>query len=472
MAQSPELEAWWQSHGGRTATVIEKLRAASEYLGDEIAVVGLPNGDGPVFLSEIKRPGFAEFLKQVGFGPGSMPAEQERNGLVLFGAPGSVEQLSGVLDSPNGAIQGTDFYGRVEDAYQHGAGFLVCANLTQVSHPVGGLERSVRPMPNAQALIFNETQVKARWRLAFRSISKVRARESRPGWPARRRWARSITFLTDAAAAAAAVVPNGGGHRRTVEGDCTARIRRGARSARQQSGRRICHCSRWNADACALMETGGGSVPSACRTRPRCKKQWRKYTNGAQERRTSGRLPQLAGDTSKAGLTTAIAVPGGGPLLEFHYTFADGYMIAGPTRGVVTRALQIKSSGNSLMHSSKFTALMPRDHYTNFSLVFYQNLAPSIAPIAGLLGGLLGGMAPHQPGQHNTPDMQIGALSSLKPSLIAAYAEPDRITFAANGDLLGPALANLMRGDLAGAAGSALPFFQPRGTRKREMAYR
>jgi len=160
-----------------------------------------------------------------------------------------------------------------------------------------------------------------------------------------------------------------------------------------------------------------------------------------------------------------IAVPDAGPLLEFHYTFAGGYFIAGPTRAVVARALQIKESTDSLMHSSKVMALMPRDRFANFSLVFYQNVAPAIAPIAGLLGGMM----PRRPGE-NSPS--LGGLTSLKPSLIAAYAEPERITFAANGDLLGPALASLMRGDLAGAAGSAIPFFQPHGTRKREMAYR
>ncbi len=143
-------------------------------------------------------------------------------------------------------------------------------------------------------------------------------------------------------------------------------------------------------------------------------------------------------------------MPDAGPLLEFHYTFADGYLIAGPSRAVVARALQIKDSTNSLMHSSKVIAMMPRDHYANFSLVFYQNVAPAIAPIAGLAG------------RHDARSIranngpQIGALTSLKPSLIAAYAEPQRITFAANGDLLGPALASLMRGDLAGAA--ARPF--------------
>ena len=43
---------------------IEKLRAASEYLGDEIAVVGVAGADGPVFLSEVKRDGFPDFLRK------------------------------------------------------------------------------------------------------------------------------------------------------------------------------------------------------------------------------------------------------------------------------------------------------------------------------------------------------------------------------------------------------------------------
>jgi hypothetical protein len=197
----------------------------------------------------------------------------------------------------------------------------------------------------------------------------------------------------------------------------------------------------------------------------------------------AGHKPLVTAQETFEGRTFyTIAVPDAGPLLEFHYTFADGYMIAGPTRAVVARALQIKESTNSLMHSSKVVAMMPRDRYANFSLVFYQNVAPALAPIAGLLGGLLPqhpsttGPRPVAPGPQRAPAGEntspMGALTSLKPSLIAAYAEPQRITFAANGDLLGPALASLMRGDLAGAAGSALPFMQHQGTRKREMAYR
>jgi FecR protein len=457
MEQSPDLEAWWESHGGRTAAVIDKLRAASEYLGDEIVVAAVPDSDGPVFLSEIKRPGFAEFIKQAGI----PAAEQERNGLVLFGAPRAVQQLSGVLDSANGAIQSTDFYRRVEDAYHQGAGFLVCANVAQTSrsaHP----EATVLLPTNAEALIFNETQIngamEARVSLDFNG-----PRSGIASWLASPAPMGSLDYVSpDATAAAAAVVPDGGAivdQLKLIAPKELGAVREalagslGGEFALAVDGP-LMPVPSWK----LIAEVYDPAAAQAA-----LQKAVAGYTNDPAN---AGHKPLVSAQETFEGRTFySIAVPDAGPLLEFHYTFADGYMIAGPSRAVVARALQIKDSTNSLMHSSKVIAMMPRDHYTNFSLVFYQNVAPAIAPIAGLLGGMM----PQHPGD-NGP--RIGALTSIKPSLIAAYAEPQRITFAANGDLLGPALASLMRGDLAGAAGSAIPFLQPHGTRKREMSYR
>jgi len=87
MSESPELRVWWSSHAANVGPILEKLRAASEYLGEEIVVTGFTGAAGkvqlPVFFAEVKRPGFAEFLKQQ-----HVPAEvavEERNGLVAFG---------------------------------------------------------------------------------------------------------------------------------------------------------------------------------------------------------------------------------------------------------------------------------------------------------------------------------------------------------------------------------------------------
>ena len=94
-----------------------------------------------------------------------------------------------------------------------------------------------------------------------------------------------------------------------------------------------------------------------------------------------------------------IAAADPNPLTEAHYTFADGYMIAGPTRALVSRALQVKSTGTSITHSAPFLAMVPRDHYANFSAVIYQNLGTSLAPLAGLLGAFVPNA--NQPGRAN-----------------------------------------------------------------------
>ena len=60
----------------------------------------------------------------------------------------------------------------------------------------------------------------------------------------------------------------------------------------------------------------------------------------------------------------------------------------------------------------------------------------------------------------------------MKPTLMAAYAEPDRLTVAANADLIGPSIASLMGGNITGLAGPLASFFQPKGTRERQMSYR
>ena len=131
MSESPELRAWWSSHAANVGPILEKLRAASEYLGDEIVVTGFtgatakPNSRSSSPKS--KRPGFAEFLKQQ-----QVPAElavEERNGLVAFGPKDAVAAFAASLDAPAGGFQNTPFYTRINESYKNGAGLLLSADL-------------------------------------------------------------------------------------------------------------------------------------------------------------------------------------------------------------------------------------------------------------------------------------------------------------------------------------------------------
>jgi hypothetical protein len=113
--------------------------------------------------------------------------------------------------------------------------------------------------------------------------------------------------------------------------------------------------------------------------------------------------------------------------LSVSYTFANGYLIAGPSRALVDRAAKYRESGYTLLHSPRFVAALPEDKNANFSALFYQNLAPILGPVSRQLGGASKAL----------PEEGSRALRSLAgaaPVLAYAYAQNDRIIFAANGE--------------------------------------
>jgi len=112
--------------------------------------------------------------------------------------------------------------------------------------------------------------------------------------------------------------------------------------------------------------------------------------------------------------------------LQVNYTYANGYMIVGPSRALVERALQSHDSGVSLLRSPGFTAGLPVDGNANFSAIFYHNLAPLVQPFADKIASTAGNLP-------SGPQQAVKALAAdMKPTLAYAYAQGDTITFAAN----------------------------------------
>jgi hypothetical protein len=109
--------------------------------------------------------------------------------------------------------------------------------------------------------------------------------------------------------------------------------------------------------------------------------------------------------------------------VEVNYTYANGYLIVGPSRALVERSLTTRENGLSLLRSAKFTAGLPADGNANFSAVFYHN-------IAGLVpAGLASTAAAKLP---SGPQEAMRMASDMPPTLAYAYAQGDSITFAAN----------------------------------------
>jgi hypothetical protein len=132
----------------------------------------------------------------------------------------------------------------------------------------------------------------------------------------------------------------------------------------------------------------------------------------------------LAWDRTEAGGHTFYTLRSKDFGVEANYVFANGYMIAGPTRALVEAALKYHDSNVNLMHSARFTAGLPADGNTNFSALIYHNLAPLVQPFANRIAD----NAKSAEQQKAITDMA----ANMQPTLAYAYAFGDRIEFASN----------------------------------------
>jgi ferric-dicitrate binding protein FerR (iron transport regulator) len=461
ISESPELRRWWAESGLKAEPMIEKLRAASVYLGDEIVIAAFTGPDGkilgPVVFAEVKREGFPEFLKRQG-----LPiAIETRPGLVAFGPPGgAAEAFAAALDS---GFQKTGFYARIAQRYGEGAGLLLCADLARLPAPPPQLN-GVRYIIAEQKEVNHQMEARA-------TVGFDGPRTGIAAWLAEPSPMGALDYVSpEATLVAAFVVKNPAdivNQTLALEQRSPAAAEKALTDARQQAGFdvRTDLAASLGGEFAVALDGPAFPVPSwklvaevydPSRFQATVQKVAQAYHLRTSQETADGRTWYMI----------AAAVPN--PLTEAHYTFVGGYLIAAPTRALVTRALQVKAVGTSIARSAKFLSMEPRDGHVNFSAVVYQNLGTTLAPLAGLLSAFGGAGVPSGPGRR-TPLQDLG---DLKPSLIAAYGEPDRITVATNGNVLGKSMTDLLSGNLAGMAGGALPFSQLQGTRRPQPAFR
>jgi FecR protein len=456
MASDPQWKGLWNSHMG---AAIDMLRSASDYLGEEIDIVS--NGErGLVLIAAQKRPGFEEFLHTKGLPLTVVP----HDGLLLFGPDkDAVETAAGQLDS--GFAQ-KPLYARIEQSYREGAGLLVWVDLAQSKAAFQGAR--------------------------FFSVESKQAGDNIVG-------SASLGFdgpRTGLAAQLAAPSPMGSLDYISPDAlvvlgfvlkdpvaivDSTLSIPQGSMEAAQQALadertqkgfdiRKDLAASLGGEFSVAmdgsLMPVPAWKLVSEVYDPERFRATLQKFVDAHnQEAAQTGKQPIVTGQETVDGRTYySIAQSNAGPLMEAHYTFDQGYLVAAPTRALVTHALQIKVAGASIKRAGKFLNMIPRDQHVNFSAVIYQNLGTSLAPLAALAGALI----PQRNGQ-NAPQLQ--GLNNVKPTLFAVYGEPDRITMRANGDVLASTLENLLSGNLRSLAGVGLPFGQIMGTQQRNNSY-
>lgn len=474
LKQSPALQQWWEggSHHNTAEldALVEKLRQVSEYLGDEVVVVGVqqPNHPGFAILADVQKAGLGDVLKQ------QLPLAGTASGFVVFdeaslaNAPASPQSHSGqyalirqheavfsnsvdMLKQMNAQLNANasgfatgDFGQQIGAAYSRGAGVILAADLHQRLHIPADADSTNQ---SAHKAFQNSGFDGVRYLIAEHreknslpenhvSLQFAGTRQGAASWLAAPAPIGSLDFVSPNAAIALAFLSKDPA---AIADDIV----------KMASPNGTSNDSAWNEAQTKLQidirndlaaNLGGDfllSLDGAVLPTP----AWKaviEVRNAAQLEKTLERLAEDIRNQSGASHPHNIViqsnqfdnqtfyaihdVTSGATVAQ--YTFADGYMIVSPVRALLMQALRTHASGNSLAHSAAFKALLPTDENANYSAIAYQNIGPVLTPLLSQFSG-----------------DASQALSQLaadgRPTAICAWGKDNRIEAASNSHLFG-----------------------------------
>lgn len=484
--QNAALRDWWEKERAPMDKrpgldqMIERVRQFGEYLGDEITLniemdeSGKPVG--PLVLAELKnstgfRPFLEEQMKSLSkngpairiiddpLAPSSSPADVKTrdeifvwiNGDLLAASPKpqQLQQLAARLQSttPNN-FTGTQFYRRMADLYREGTSLVVAADLEKI---VAQLVREGSPAAISKSKIdayrqlglldmkhFIVEQKESEGKTNSRAVlSFNEQRRGIASWLAAPGPMGALEYISpDANVAAAFVVKEPV----SLVDDLLGFLETVSPGLRQQLSKlETEHGLNIRNDFAAPL---GGEFAFAIDGPILPTPSWKMVFEVNDPARLQQTFEHVVDELNRAAAKdggTALrwgrADIGGDRFytlkstafgLEANYTFINGYLVIAPSRALVDRALRYRESGYTLLHSPRFTAALPADRDANFSALFYHDLAPLLQPLAQRMAG----------SAKNLPEEQQKALEALAadlpPTVAYAYAQGDRITFAAN----------------------------------------
>ncbi len=484
LAQNPELSQWWDKEQASSRgkqewdQVVSKIAEFGEQIGDEIVVTaqlartGKGEPDGPLVLTTLKNPGsFRSYVEgqlsilsvnskktpgirfvddpmnEMKTAAANTPSELYVwiNGDVLAASP-KIEFLQRVEASAKTASAGQysegSFRSRIADIYRDGAGFIIAADLQKFIAQSKGddaktnaaLDRlGVRNLKYFIAEI-KEEQGKSfnRATLSFSDTSHGMA-----SWLASPGPMGALEFISpDATVVAAFVVKDPVALVDDLMSALNAvdpKFSEHLGQFQNETGLNIRDDFAKPLGGEFVFAVDGPLLPT-----PSWKMVFEVYDPAHLQQtfeRVVEKMNELAAREGKKGFQWDRSESGGRTFytlksidfgLEVSYTYSNGYLIAGPSRALIDRAVKYHDQGYTLLHSPRFVAALPEDKQANFSALIYQNLAPVLGGIAKRVGGAASGL----------PEEQRRNFSSLVggPVLAYAYAQGDHISFALNGE--------------------------------------
>ncbi|HKS11303.1 MAG TPA: FecR domain-containing protein [Pyrinomonadaceae bacterium] len=481
MSQNPALREWWEKEqAGRAQNmdkVVETIRQFGSHLGDEIAVSVSMDEQGkpgdPLVLAELKdAAGFRAVLEQeiAKLSGGDRPeivfvenpltavdtntAKKEKLHVWiqnnLFAASPKLAQLQQlatvIAGGGSSSFTATPFRSRIAQVYESGAGIVVAANLEKVVAQTKA-ERTKGPNAEQQENTLNKLgilsvkyfvldQKEANGKTHTEaSLSFNDVQRGIPSWLAAPGPMGSLEYISpDANVVAGFVVKNPVSLVDDLLGvldTVSPELRKTLEKQQAERGLDL-----RNDIAAPLGGEFAFAIDGPILPTPSWKLVFEVNDPAHLQQtleRAVGEVNKEAAKFGKTGLSWDQADVSGRKyytlksaefgLVEVNYTYANGYMIVGPSRALVQRAITSHDSGISLLRSARFTAGLPADGNANFSAVFYHNLG-ALVPA---------GMASAAQSLPSGPQQAVRALAAdMQPTLLYAYAQGDGITFAAN----------------------------------------
>lgn len=459
--QSDVLREWWeQRSGARIEEMVDEMRLFASYLGPEVVIVAAQTAAGeigePVVLSTLIRDGFAEFataeLARLGEArarvysssaeivPSVVPNElaiyiQGDKVAVSPGGGAGLREVAAAIEGAGATFVGSPFQQNIAAIYGEGAGMVFGADLERLS---ARAPQEIAAVGNVQNLVIGQKQVgdKPDTRAVVTFQGQRQGLFSLLADPAP---IGALDYVSPEAMAVAAAVLNDPSE--SLDG-MLARVpelSEGITEVEAELGINVRNdlAAAIGGEFAIAIDGPLVPVPSwkvALELRNPAGLEWtiRRVVEAANRLAAEHGQPGLTLAEESAGGRTwyTLNLPEGRQFSEIHFVFVDGYFLAAPSRALLERAIESRSTGISLVTSADFSAMVPRDRHTDFSAMAYNNVHDVLGTVAGSLG-----------------TEQREALASLsdamEPALVVAYGDDDRITVASTAEAFAFTPSNL-----------------------------
>jgi hypothetical protein len=485
MQESDVLRQWWHqanndNSGPTPDQLIEKIRATSEYLGDEVVFFAAQDATGkvtaPVLMADVRRSGLREFLESQFASDQHMHMtiidEQQlgavattNNGVIVLLRPDmmiaapdaqTLRAVDQQLNAGNSGFSSTPFGQKIADAYSRGAGVLIAADVQDLAR--AGLRHARRNeatqfrrtgIPNMQYVLIERREVNGepmnRAVLAFNG-----QRTGLASWMAAPAPMGSLEFVSPNAALVVAGVSKSPA---SMFDDLMQIVAAGSPTAPQEIREKEAEldinlrqdlAATLGGDFAVALDGPVLPVPAwklvvEVYDPVRLQNSIQQLIQAANQDAAAHGRPTFALQQSNMDGQTIYTIKWSGtPVFnELDYAYVDGYMVTAPTRALLLDTIATHRSGSTLVRSSAFQSMLPRDQQVNFSALLYQNLAPVLQPLAGYVN-----------------DNQLAMLKQIaadsRPTVVTAYGAADRIEVASTSKFFGFDLNTLTLSTLLG----------------------